>query len=121
MPNYNLYCDDCDQEIEIFCSIKDYDTRMKNIICPNCCSRKIYRNYQEDNIYSSIKEITTVGQLAEKNTKKMGSKIDEEYHKNKREESKQWYQSPKYGEASRSEINKMTREQKKNYILKGKK
>lgn len=119
MPIYNLYCEDCDQDIEIFCKVSEYETKMKNIVCPNCTSRNVYRNYQEDNIYSTVKEIKTVGQLAEHNTKKMGSKLTEEYEKNKKPENKQWYQDSKYGAASRKQINKMTPEQKKKYILKG--
>lgn len=119
MPEYNFYCEDCDQDIEIFCSISEYDTKIKNIVCPSCTSRNIYRNYQEDNIYSNVKDIRTVGQLAEYNTKKMGSKLQEEADKNKKPEQKPWYQSSKYGSASLKEINKMTKEQKKKYILGG--
>jgi len=92
---------------------------MKNVICPSCASRNIYRNYQEDNVYSTIKDIRTVGQLAEYNTKKMGSKLNEEYEKTKIPEKKPWYQSEKYGKASKQQINKMTKEQKKDYILGG--
>lgn len=122
MPEYNLYCEDCDQDIEIFCKISEYETRMKNITCPNCTSRNVYRDYRQDNIYSSVKDVKTIGQLAEKNAKKMGSKIAEEREKTKKKEpEKQWYQNSKFGDASRKEINKMTAEQKKKYVLNGKK
>ena len=122
MPIYSLYCDDCLQEIEIECKISEYDSRMKQIICPSCSSRKVYRNYESDNIYSTIKEVKTLGQLAEKNTKKMGGKLKEEQEKKQaKEPPKPWYHDSKLGDASRKEINKMTPEQKKKYILKGKK
>jgi hypothetical protein len=121
MPTYNLYCEDCDQDIEIFCKISEYEIRMKNIVCPNCISKNVYRNYQEDNIYSSVNDIRTIGQLAEFNTKKMGSQLAEEYEKNKKPETKQWYQHNKYGDATRKQINSMTPEQKKKYIIEGKK
>ena len=122
MPTYNFICDNCNQNIELFCSIKEYDKYTKNIACSNCSSKNIHRNYEEDNVYSTVKEIKTIGQLAEANTKKMGSKLTEEYEKNKKEEPKKpWYQDSKFGSANRKEINKMTNEQKKKYILNGKK
>lgn len=121
MPTYNLFCENCNADIEFFCSISEYDKFMKEIKCPSCSSKKLYRNYQEDNIYSTVREIRTVGQLAEHNTKKMGSKLSEEYEKNKPSSKKQWYQDEKLGDASRKEINKMTPAQKKKYVLTGKK
>lgn len=120
MPEYNLYCDDCDQDIEIFCSISEYENKMKNIVCPNCTSRNIYRNYQNDNIYSSVKDIKTIGQLADLNAKKMGSKLREEVDKKAKPESpKPWYHE--FATASNREINKMTDKQKTKYIMEGKK
>lgn len=120
MPEYNLYCDDCDQDITIFCKVSEYDTRMKNVVCPNCTSRNVYRNYQEDNVYSSIKDIKTIGQLADKNAKKMGSKISENQDKKpKVENDKPWYHE--FATATNKEINKMTKQQKAKYIMEGKK
>lgn len=122
MPSYNFKCEDCDSEIELQCSISEYPDLIKNIRCPGCSSVNVHRDYSNDNIYSSVREIKTIGQLAEFNTKKMGSKLQEEYEKNKpKEEVAQWYQNSKLGDASRKEINKMTKEQKKRYVLTGKK
>lgn len=122
MPLYNFECQKCESEIELQCSISEYPNLVKNMTCPGCGSIKIYRDYSKDNVYSTVREIKTVGQLAEANTKKMGSKLQEEYEKNKpKEEVAQWYQNSKLGDASRKEINKMTKEQKKRYVLTGKK
>lgn len=120
MPTYNLYCDDCLLSIEIECSISEYDNRMKNIVCPECTSRNVYRNYQEDNVYSSVKDIKTIGQLADKNTKRMQSQIKEHQDKNKKpEQEKPWYHE--YATATNKEVNKMTNKQKAKYIMEGKK
>lgn len=122
MPIYNLYCDDCSHDIEIVCSISQYDDTIKNIVCPNCDSKNVYRNYQEDNIYSSIKDVKTIGQLADKNAKINKNKIAEANHKEKESQPKQataWYKDPKFGTASSKEINKMSNEQKTKYIMEG--
>lgn len=123
MPTYNFYCEKCKAKFDLECRISEYDQIFKNIDCPNCSSTdSIYRDYNADNIYSTIREIRTVGQLAEHNTKKMGSKLTEEYAKKKEAEpQKPWYHNPKLGGATRKEINKMTIEQKRKYILKGQK
>jgi len=118
MPTYNLYCHDCLQEIEIECRISDYDNRMKNIVCPNCTSRNVYRDYVRDNIYSSVRDVKTIGQLADKNSKENKSKI-QEIEAQKPKKQTPWYHNA--GGASPQEINKMTKKQKKDYIMKGKK
>jgi hypothetical protein len=121
MPFYNLCCEDCDQKIEIFCSISEYDKRISKTVCPTCSSKNIYRDYQSDNIYSTVKEIKTVGQLADANAKKYKSILNEADAK-KQEETKvekPWYQ--KNAQATSKEINKMTKKQKQKYIMEGKK
>ena len=64
---------------------------------------------------------STLGQISERNSKKLGkTKLQElqaEQSKNKPEEP--WY--AKDAPATRKEIKKMTKKQKANYILKGKK
>ncbi len=122
MPVYNLYCEDCLLDIEIECSVSEYDNRMKNIVCPECTSRKVYRNYQNDNVYSSVREVKTIGQLADANTKKYRSQLNEEDAKKKesQKEQKPWYIN-KDTTASTKEINNMTKEQQKKYIMEGKK
>jgi len=121
VPEYNLYCDDCNQNISIFCGISEYDTRIKNTICPNCTSKNVYRNYKEDNIYSTIKEIRTIGQLADSNEKKNKSILNELEAKKKesKKEEKPWYH--KNSTATNKEINKMDKKQKAKYIMESKK
>lgn len=119
MPIYDLLCDVCLQEIELECSIAEYDTRMKNIVCPNCTSRCVYRNYANDNVYSSVREVKTIGQLADKNAKKMSSQIKEHEDKNKKQETKPWYSE--HTTVTNKEFNKMTDKQKAKYIMEGKK
>jgi hypothetical protein len=124
MPIYNLYCEDCNLDIEIECPISKYDSAMKNIVCPECTSRNVHRNYSHDNIYSSVKSVKTIGQLADKNAKLKKSSIQEELHKKKEstpEALKLWYKDSKYGEATPKEINKMNDNQKLKYIMEGKK
>ena len=124
MPIYNLYCEDCNLDIEIECPISKYDSAMKNIVCPKCTSRNVHRNYSHDNIYSSVKSVKTIGQLADKNAKLKESSIQEELHKKKEstpEAPKLWYKDSKYGKATPKEINKMNDNQKLKYIMEGKK
>jgi len=124
MPIYNLYCDDCLLDIEIECSISEYDNRMKTIVCPECTSRNVHRNYQHDNIYSSVKNVNTIGKLADKNAKINKTQINEMQHKKKEstvEAPKAWYKDDKFGTATPKEINKMSTEQKTKYIMEGKK
>lgn len=121
MPFYNLKCEDCSQDIEIFCKVSEYDVRVKNTVCPSCASKNVYRNYQEDNIYSSVKDIKTIGQLADANSKKYKTQLAEADAK-KQEDTrveKPWYH--KHGDATTKEINKMNKNQKLKYIMEGKK
>lgn len=65
MPNRHYLCHSCDFEAEVYQSIKD-DILYE---CPKC-NGKLYQNL--DNIHISIREVKTIGQLAESNTKKLG-------------------------------------------------
>ena len=68
-------------------------------------------------------EAKTLGQLAEKNTKKMGRyELDDRrayQNAEKKEKKKDWWE--KSGDASKSDINKMSKSQKAKYIRDGKK
>lgn len=120
MPEYTFECKNCNTVQKETWSISSYDDYIKSIKCNNCLSKEIYRSYQEDNINTSIKDIKTIGQLADNNAKKMKSKINEENARNQQinNSSKPWYHS--YSSVSNKDINKMTKKQKQNYILKGK-
>ena len=59
---------------------------------------------------------TTLGQLAESNTKKMGHY---ELEEKQRQDSEEFRKAKKEARKSQRAINKMTKEQKKKYILEG--
>lgn len=121
MPVYVFECEQCSACTEFNWLISEYDEKIKKGKCFKCKSKKIYRKYDHDNVYTKVVDIKTVGQLADVNTKKYKSKLDEEAAK-KNEESKiekPWYHSS--NAPSTKEINKMTKEQKKKYIIEGKK
>ena len=116
MPRYSFTCEKCGHNQEKFWLISEYDNNLKSCKCEKCKSRKIYRNYQSDNMYGSVREVKTVGQLAERNTKKMGryelenrlkeDKIPEEIEKrNKRQKL--------------NKLAKMNDKQKTKYIMEG--
>lgn len=71
MPNRHYLCHSCDFEVEIYQSIKD-DILYE---CPKC-SGKLYQNLENIHV-SIVGEVKTIGQLAEKNTKKLGKTANE--------------------------------------------
>lgn len=111
MPTYDYKCEDCGHELnDIFQSFKD-EALVK---CPSCGKNSLARV-----IYGGlgcfVKDVKTIGQLADSNWKKMGSYKRSEIEESKKKENEQ----PSYGKASRKQINKMTPEQKKKYIITG--
>lgn len=117
MANYCFVCSKCNSKMEFQWSIKDYDEKVKKAKCLSCKSKKISRDYEDSNIYTGVREIKTIGQLAEANAKKNKSRINEaESMKPKKE--KAWYQ--KCGNADVKTINKMNEKQKIRYIMEGK-
>ena len=120
MPTYEYQCEECDHNFEIVKMISDPHESM----CPKCKKLTLYQVISPSTVF--IKgEATTVGQLADRNTKKMGKyelgdkrgRQEEGNLKNKKE--KGWVE--KSGSATKAEINKMTKKQKANYIRDGKK
>ena len=115
MPTYDYVCENCDHELnDIEQSIKAKPLRK----CPECgklgLERVIYGG-----CHVSVRNVTTIGQLADKNFKKFKGLANEEQAKKKEANASPvpWHK----GEATRSEINKMTPQQKKRYIMEGKK
>ena len=72
MPEYNFSCEKCHHLFSKFWHVSEYDANIKKCKCPSCNSKKVYRDYSDYNITGSVKEIKTIGQLAEANTKKLG-------------------------------------------------
>lgn len=116
MPTYDYSCDSCGHEInDLYQSFSDEAL----IKCPSCgqdsLNRVIYGG-----LGTFVKDVKTIGQLADKNWKSMGSYKRSEIEKSK-QEAKANQESPlsSFGKANRSQINKMTPEQKKKYIITG--
>lgn len=89
MPEYTFRCEKCLGDSFLYCSIAEYDDKFKKFKCHQCGSKKVYRLYDADDIYGTVKEIKTVAQLAEANEKKYGKELTakmREEHKTKRVE-----------------------------------
>lgn len=115
---YDYICGDCGHELnDIHQSI--HDECLKK--CPACgklsLSRVIYGG-----LGSFVKDVKTIGQAADKNWNRMGYYQKSEIEAKEKEKNKQ-EQSPlsQCGNASKKEINRMTPEQKKKYIITGEK
>ena len=112
MPEYPYRCLACQHTFSDIIPMKEYKTRRK---CPESKKYKLERVL--GNVTGFVKgEATTLGQLAEQNTKKMGNY---ELEKKQRNDSKELRKAKKEARKSQREINKMTPEQKKKYILEG--
>jgi putative FmdB family regulatory protein len=121
MPTYDYECSNCEHLVpDIYQKIDDKPLKK----CPSCGKNKLFK-VVTGGLHASVKNIKTVGQLADANAKKNKNKLNEIASKKKEEtqqEPKPWYHDPKYGEnASNKEINKMTKEQKIRYVMEGKK
>ena len=117
MPLYEYECRNCEHSFEITQSFNDKPKKK----CPECGKFKLYKVLSEPIII--VKGHSTLGSLAENNAKKMGkTQIQELQGKQKesrKKEDKPWYADS--GNASKKEIKKMSKSQKRDYILKGKK
>lgn len=74
MPTYTYFCNNCEEQFELFSYIKDYNPTPK---CIHCNKKKTQRSYISDVITqtSSVKkadsELKTIGDLAMRNTERM--------------------------------------------------
>ena len=75
MPTYDFRCDSCDKKFEAYQSFKEYDDNKQEscIACGSSSHRLVTTP-----LHCHVKEIRTVGQLAEINTKRDWNKIQEE-------------------------------------------
>lgn len=116
MPTYDYECSNCEHVLEdVFQRIDEKPLKK----CPECGKHKLFRVIS-GGLMCSVKNVDSIGKLADANTKKYKSQIEEAEAK-KREENpapeKPWY----HGDANAKEINKMTPKQKVRYIMEGKK
>lgn len=116
MPEYNFVCDKCKTYSVEYWYVSEYDDKIKSLKCQKCKSKKIHRAYDLDNVHTTVKEIKTIGQLAEANTKKLGKYgLEEKLLKDNRIVDKQKQENK---ERIRK-INKMTPQQKEKWIVEG--
>jgi len=90
MPAYTFFCNSCNNQYEIVCSIREYHDK---IPCEKCGSVNVNRMYGEDiptqntSVKKSDSELKTVGDLAKRNTDRM-SNDHKEYLKQKHNDYK---------------------------------
>jgi putative FmdB family regulatory protein len=81
MPEYSFKCDKCEEKFSEFFMVADYDSRVKKSKCPACKSKKVHRDFLADdvtpNYIKGVHEATTLGELADKRSKKLGKRTVE--------------------------------------------
>lgn len=129
MPTYEYKCTKCESEIEIRQSMKDKPITE----CPNCGNHALERIISGGLGSFISKDPTTIGQLADRNTAKMGHyELQEkrQYQKESKEHSRaealresgiEPKETPFYGKADHKKIASLdTPEKVQKYILEGK-
>ena len=116
MPEYHFVCQKCKTYSAEHWHISEYDDKIKKNKCRQCGSKKVYRAYDLDNVHTTVKEIKTIGQLAEANTKKLGKYGLEE---KTRQDNKVINKEQQDKKDRIRKINKMTPQQKEKWIVEG--
>lgn len=119
MPLYVYVCENCENEFEISQSIKDEPL----IHCSMCDTDSLYKSMQPCFIHG---EPTTLGQLAERNTKKASkeklAKIREEHKSMGKKAKKQMYEDAGITHVDNelyNKLNKATKEEKQRFVKDG--
>jgi len=112
MPLYDFECEPCAYYTEIRQGPEDPDTHP----CPLCEQETLKKVFINPPAISVIGEPSTIGHLADRNTKKMGRYEIED--KNKKSNINQDKEAIK-AKAMRRKINSMTQEQKVKWIKEG--
>ena len=120
MPTYDYLCNDCGCELEQF-----HRFNQEPSPCEDCGSSNIKIVGNQVPMGFVKGEPTTLGQLAESNTSKMG-RYELQDHRAKQEKGNLKKQRPKTwveksGDATQADINKMSKAQKARYIKDGRK
>jgi putative FmdB family regulatory protein len=113
---YDYLCKECGHKVvDHYQSIHDDPITL----CPECNLNTLERIIT-GGMACFVKDVKTIGQLADKNLSKLGSyKRSELVDKNKKEKSNSTSYFSKFGNATRQQINNMTPEQTKKYIITG--
>tara|TARA_Y100000401_G_scaffold64365_1_gene51214 strand:+ start:359 stop:727 length:369 start_codon:yes stop_codon:yes gene_type:complete len=111
VPLYDYVCSNCDHEInDVQQSIKDKPLQK----CPQCGMKKLERVIYGGHIFVKG-EAKTIGQLADRNSKKMGK-----YERQAKEKEHNMKQEMSEKRKLNRKINSMTPEQKRKWIMDGK-
>lgn len=112
MPRYDYECRNCGHvENDVVQKFED-DALTK---CPSCKEEEFFRVIGQVNFSMKTR---TLGTLAESNSRKMKSQIEEDAQK-KKESMTQLEKDVVAAKETRKKINKMSDKQKANYIMKG--
>lgn len=95
MIEYTYHCSKCENNFTKFWLMAEYDKKNKNVKCPNCKTKKVYRDYATDQITSNVvpmlSECNSLQRYAEKQSKQYGKEKCEKmaegftaYKKNKK-------------------------------------
>ena len=120
MIRYEYECKDCHE------TLRDVEQRISDKpkkTCPSCGKNTLERIIY-GGMASFMRRDSTVGSVADKNSKRNKSKINEaeqakKEHKDKHTETS-WYDTSKSGGKTSKEIAKMNPNQKEKYIMEGK-
>ena len=116
MPTYDYKCEDCNHEFE-----QVHGFNAQPAPCEKCKSKHLKIVINQAPMAFVKGEPTTLGQIAESNTKNMGRYELEDkrayQEAGKQKPKKEWWQ--KSGDATKGEINKMSKAQKAKYIRDG--
>lgn len=112
MPLYDFECEPCAYYTEIRQGPDDPDTHA----CPLCEKQTLKKVFINPPSISIVGEPSTIGHLADRNTKKMGRyEIEDKNKKNNINQDKKAIKT----KALRRKINSMTQEQKMKWIKEG--
>lgn len=111
MPTYSYKCTKCKKSHDEFMLFKDFDENKDKIKCPKCGS--LSKQTFDTAPLGFVKETKTLGQIAEKNAKKLGKSKLEEIEAKKEKPKKK---NPWYGKADKSVQEKLNTGTKKERI-----
>ena len=120
MPTYDYECKSCEHQV---IDVKQGFNDEPLSLCPECSKEELFRIIT-GGIHGSVKNINTIGSLADHNSKKYKSEIAEGKamaNELNPEAPKPWYHDPKYGDASKKEVSQMSNARKLRYIMEGRK
>jgi DNA-directed RNA polymerase subunit RPC12/RpoP len=76
MPEYTFLCEKCRKHSTLVCHMREYDEVKKKVRCGHCNSKKVFRDFSEDqvtsNVIAMLSESRTLGEYADKQSKKYG-------------------------------------------------